>query len=94
MQPLDAAGDIRPDATRLMEDKMRKLMVLALGLGLLSLPGIAVVPAKAQSIQPPHTTGAGSPYTTGALKRKKQVTAKQTGKAGVRRGRGKRSRQR
>ena len=72
---------------------MRKLMVLALGLGLVSLPGTFTLPAKAQSIQPPHTTGAGSPYTTGALKRKKQVTAKQTRKAGVRQGRVKRSRQ-
>ena len=57
---------------------MRKLMVLALGLGLVSLPGSFTLPAKAQSIQPPHTQGAGSPYTTGALKRKKRTTAAQT----------------
>ena len=51
---------------------MRKLLVLALGLGLVSLPGIFTAPAKAQSIEPPHTRNAGSPYQT--LKRKKQVT--------------------
>ncbi len=54
---------------------MRKLMVLALGLGLVSLPGTFTLPAKAQSIQPPHTQGAGNPYSH--LKRKKRTTAAQ-----------------
>ena len=55
---------------------MRKLMVLALGLGLVSLPGSFTLPAKAQSIQPPHTQGAGNPYSH--LKRKKRTTVAQT----------------
>ena len=51
---------------------MRKLLALALGLSLVSLPGIFTAPAKAQSIEPPHTRNAGSPYQT--LKRKKHMT--------------------
>ncbi len=55
---------------------MRKLMVLALGLGLVSLPGTFTLPAKAQSIQPPHTQGASNPYSH--LKRKKRTTVATT----------------
>ena len=51
---------------------MRKLLALALGLSLVSLPGIFTAPAKAQSVEPPHTRNAASPYQT--LKRKKHTT--------------------
>jgi hypothetical protein len=61
---------------------MRKLLALAVGLGLLTLPGFSVLPAKAQSVEPPHTRGAGSPYQT--LKRKKQKTTAATQQTGKR----------
>ncbi len=74
---------------------MRKVLVLALGLGLLSLPGLMSVAAKAQSSYasppPAYTRDAGSPYTTGALKRSKhakrshtRTTSKRTKKVGKR----------
>ena len=53
------------------EDAMRKLLALAVGLGLLVPAGFMVLPAKAQSVEPPHTKGAGSPYQTLKTNKKK-----------------------
>ena len=74
---------------------MRKLLALALGLGLLSLPGLMSVAAKAQSSYasppPAYTQGAGSPYTTGALKRKKHAVVRHKQKTSIRHRRVKRA---
>lgn len=55
---------------------MRKLLALAVGLGLLVPAGFTVLPAKAQSVEPPHTKGAGSPYQTLKTTKKKQPATK------------------
>ena len=71
---------------------MRKLLALALGLGLLSLPGIMTLPAKAQAVHTQYTTSHGG----SALKRKKHATQVQThGKTyGKRVAKGKKARRR
>ncbi len=56
---------------------MRKLIALTLGIGIVSLPGIAVVSAKAQSIDPPHTRNTGNPHQT--LEPKKRLIGQHTG---------------
>jgi hypothetical protein len=61
---------------------MRILLALALGLGLLSLPGISIHSAKAQAV--PYPGSPGSPYTTGSLKRHKPAATHHARKVRVR----------